>query len=68
MKGCFYASLWQNNGKEMIKTREKMTYFLHYIHTQKEGDQKVVILFFLFGGGYESVVKYSILRQGSRPF
>ena len=34
----------------------------------EEGDQKVVILFFLFGGGYESVVKYSILRQGSRPF
>ena len=35
---------------------------------RKEDDQKVVILFFLFGGGYEPVVKYSILRQGPRPF
>ena len=36
--------------------------------TDEEGDQKGHPLFFLFGGGYESVVKYSILRQGSRPF
>ena len=34
MKGSFIVSFWQNNGKEMIKTRENAVY-LRYIYTQK---------------------------------